>query len=354
MTDKITLTNLVNLTNQTTAVNAINANNAEIETAFDNTLSRDGTQPNTMGFDLDMNNNQIVNLPAPASNLSPLRLADVGLLNGSGTINTVPSGGNTHALLEKTSNASFIMDWTNTPTIATILNTGTLTLPTSTDTLVGRSTADTLINKTISGTNNTLTVPISTSVSGLGTNVATFLGTPSSVNLAAALTDETGTGSNVFANTPTMTTPNIIGTVAGDNAAAGSIGEYQEIVIPVGSAVSLTTSTSTSLNTPLLLTAGDWDVSGQASFITAGTTSTTMLNVSLSTNNNTLDFTNGRVSGGNFQANAPGASNNAYNITVGPVRFNFTTSTGMYLVVRANFTTAALSGYGILRARRIR
>lgn len=45
----------------------------------------------------------------------------------------------------------------------------------------------------------------------LGTNVATFLATPSSANLAAALTDETGTGANVFATSPTLVTP-ILGT----------------------------------------------------------------------------------------------------------------------------------------------
>ena len=52
-------------------------------------------------------------------------------------------------------------------------------------------------------------LPISTGVSGLGTNVATFLATPSSANLASAVTDETGTGALVFANTPTLVTPNI-------------------------------------------------------------------------------------------------------------------------------------------------
>lgn len=39
--------------------------------------------------------------------------------------------------------------------------------------------------------------------------IATFLGTPSSANLAAAVTDKTGTGSLVFANTPTLVTPNV-------------------------------------------------------------------------------------------------------------------------------------------------
>jgi hypothetical protein len=45
------------------------------------------------------------------------------------------------------------------------------------------------------------------SITGLGTGVATFLGTPSSANLAAAVTDETGTGALVFASSPTLVTP---------------------------------------------------------------------------------------------------------------------------------------------------
>jgi hypothetical protein len=101
------------------------------------------------------------------------------------------------------------------PVISTISNTGTLTLPSSTDTLVGRATTDTLSNKTLvapalgtpaSGVLTLCTgLPIGTGVSGLGANVATFLATPSSANLAAALTDETGAGAAVFAAQPTIT-----------------------------------------------------------------------------------------------------------------------------------------------------
>jgi len=54
---------------------------------------------------------------------------------------------------------------------------------------------------------NATGLPISTGVSGLGTGVATFLATPSSANLAAAVTDETGTGNLVFTNSPTLVTP---------------------------------------------------------------------------------------------------------------------------------------------------
>ncbi len=41
-------------------------------------------------------------------------------------------------------------------------------------------------------------------LSGFGTGVQTFLETPSSANLRAAITDETGTGSAVFNTSPTL------------------------------------------------------------------------------------------------------------------------------------------------------
>ena len=56
---------------------------------------------------------------------------------------------------------------------------------------------------------NATGLPISTGVSGLGTGVATFLGTPSSANLATAITDETGSGALVFATSPSLTTPTL-------------------------------------------------------------------------------------------------------------------------------------------------
>lgn len=52
-------------------------------------------------------------------------------------------------------------------------------------------------------------LPVSTGISGLAAGVATFLATPSSANLIAAVTDETGTGSLVFDTSPTIKSPSI-------------------------------------------------------------------------------------------------------------------------------------------------
>jgi hypothetical protein len=73
------------------------------------------------------------------------------------------------------------------------------------------STSTTFVDLT---TNVTGTLPVAnggTGITSFGTGVATFLGTPSSANLAAALTDETGTGDLVFATSPTLVTP-VLGT----------------------------------------------------------------------------------------------------------------------------------------------
>lgn len=54
-------------------------------------------------------------------------------------------------------------------------------------------------------------LPIDTGVAGLAAGIALFLGAPSSANLLAAITDETGTGSLVFGTSPTLATPTING-----------------------------------------------------------------------------------------------------------------------------------------------
>jgi hypothetical protein len=68
---------------------------------------------------------------------------------------------------------------------------------------------------------NATGLPVTTGISGLGAGVATFLATPTSANLAAAVTNETGSGSLVFATSPTLVTP-ILGTPQSGNFSTGT------------------------------------------------------------------------------------------------------------------------------------
>jgi hypothetical protein len=60
---KVTLSDLSNLQNEQSAIGTINANSDVLENAIENTLSRNGQTPNQMEADLDMNSNNIINLP---------------------------------------------------------------------------------------------------------------------------------------------------------------------------------------------------------------------------------------------------------------------------------------------------
>lgn len=71
------------------------------------------------------------------------------------------------------------------------------------------SVANLTAGRAVSAASLALTTPLpassgGTGLSALGTGVATWLGTPSSANLAAAVTDETGSGSLVFGTNPTF------------------------------------------------------------------------------------------------------------------------------------------------------
>lgn len=120
------------------------------------------------------------------TNCTGLPLGSVtGLATGVQTFLTTPSSANLSAA---------VTDETGTGALVFA------TSPTLTTPNIGTPSAGTLTNCT--------GLPLG-SVTGMGTGVSTFLATPSSANLASAVTDETGTGSLVFANTPTLVTPNI-------------------------------------------------------------------------------------------------------------------------------------------------
>ena len=100
------------------------------------------------------------------------------------------------------------------------------------------------------------TLPVAnggTGITSLGTGVATWLGTPSSANLRSAVTDETGTGALVFADTPTLVTP-VLGAATGTSVVLSSTATASAF-IPTGSAIPANGMYLAAANTLTLATA---------------------------------------------------------------------------------------------------
>ena len=151
------------------------------------------------------------------------------------------------------------------------------TSPTLVTPNLGTPSAATLTNAT--------GLPISTGVSGLGSNVATFLATPSSANLASAVTDETGSGSLVFATSPALVTPdlgtpsaatltNATGLPISTGVSGLGTGVATALAVNTGSAGAFVPTTGSGAS-------GTWDISitGNAATATSATSSTTATNL---------------------------------------------------------------------------
>lgn len=135
----------------------------------------------------------------------------ITISQGSGSTVTIANG--TKAMVYTDGAGATAAVVLATPTIALASGvTGTLPIANG-----GTGTTSTTFVNLATNVTGTLAVANGgTGITSFGAGIATFLGTPSSANLASAVTDETGSGALVFATSPSLVTP-VLGTPTSGN-----------------------------------------------------------------------------------------------------------------------------------------
>ena len=202
-------------------------------------------------------------------------------------------------------------------------------------------------------------LPVASGVSGLGTGVATFLATPSSANLRAALTDETGTGSAVFATAPTITTPTltapVLGTVASGNISACTSTSMVLVTPNIGAATG--TSLSTTGNQTISGTGKQGYATGSGGAVVQITSKATGVTLNKTNGQITMDatslaaattvsfvLTNSTIEAGDIIV-----INHISGGTLGAYTFNASSAAGSATIYVSNWTSGALAQAVVIR-----
>lgn len=166
----------------------------------------------------------------------------------------------------------------------------------------------------------------------LASGVATWLKTPSSANLRGAVTDETGTGSLVFATSPTLVTPNIGAATGTSLAVTGAITTSGASKIGYVTGAGGTVTQATSKTTAVTLDKPCGSITLNNAALAANTTATFRFDNSLITGPENIVL---QVAGG--------GTSGAYQVWVASIGSGFCT------VAVRNITAGSLSESPVIR-----
>ena len=134
----------------------------------------------------------------------------------------------------------------------------------------------------------------------------------------------------------------IQGTGIASSVSPGFVGEFVSSVIPVASAISLSTTVAANV-TSISLTAGDWDVWGNLFFAVGG---------ACTANQGWISSTSATLPDNSLITLLQGTALTTQGVPVPQLRFLINTTTTIYLSARALFTTSTVTASGGIYARR--
>lgn len=161
-------------------------------------------------------------------------------------------------------------------------------------------------------------------------------------------TPNTGAFTTITASstiTPSQTA-GIVGTTTNNNANAGSVGEYSS---NSNAGTGVSTGVTTAI-TSVSLTPGDWDVEGAV--LLQGTGGASLTNCVGGSSTSSTVF--GGI--GTYAQLVTGGlgSNGAWVSPIPTTRYSFSSTTTVYLLANAVFTSGGVTASGLIRARRVR
>lgn len=209
-------------------------------------------------------------------------------------------------------------------------------------TITGGTIDGATVGTTTPSTGAFTTLSATSTVSGAGFTAR--FSSPGPIGNTAASTGAFTTLSSTGTFTPSSTN-GIVGTTTNDNANAGSVGEF---VTATGSGIALTTTVAANV-TSISLTAGDWEVNGNISFLPAGGGGLSSVVGSANTTSATTAAAPFRFV---LQVNG-GLANGEWAFPIPPQRFSLSATTTVFLVGQAGFTNTC-AATGVIRARRVR